>query len=77
MDNVPSTGIPEQRTISGRTHEQSHHKFYGVRRGRIPGVYCSWPECVEMVHGFPNSSFKGFATKEEAESFVGKGNEKG
>ncbi|XP_013783903.1 ribonuclease H1-like [Limulus polyphemus] len=44
--------------------------FYAVRRGRVPGVYFTWPDCEAQVKKFPNASFKKFGTEEEAWSFV-------
>jgi ribonuclease HI len=46
-------------------------KYYAVRTGRTPGVYHTWDECKKMVHGFPGAIYKSFATREEAEMFVG------
>ena len=45
-------------------------KFYAVRQGKIPGIYTSWEDCKAQVHGYPDASFKGFATREEALAFI-------
>lgn len=45
-------------------------KYYAVREGRVPGIYNTWAECQEQIHGFRNASFKIFENKEEAEEFV-------
>ena len=45
-------------------------KYYGVKAGRIPGVYPEWEQCQKQIHGFPNALFKGFSTEEEACSYV-------
>jgi ribonuclease HI len=45
--------------------------FYAVRNGRTPGIYRSWEECKEQVEGYANAEFKGFATRQEAEDFMG------
>lgn len=45
-------------------------KFYAVRVGKTPGVYYSWPDCLEQVKGFPKAAFKSFTTLTEAENFV-------
>lgn len=37
--------------------------FYAVRRGRIPGIYMSWPEAQAQVKGFPNAEHKKFHTR--------------
>ena len=32
--------------------------FYVVNNGRKPGIYKTWAECKEQVHGFSNAVFK-------------------
>lgn len=46
-------------------------KFYGVKKGRVPGVYTSWDACKAQVMGFSGAIYKGFPTKAEAEIFAG------
>ncbi|MBD5088569.1 MAG: reverse transcriptase-like protein [Clostridiales bacterium] len=46
-------------------------KFYGVKKGRVPGIYTSWDTCKAQVTGFSGAIYKGFPTKAEAEKFVG------
>lgn len=46
-------------------------KYYGVKNGHQTGVYETWEECKEQVHGFSGASFKGFLTRREAELFCG------
>lgn len=41
-------------------------KYYVVWKGRKPGIFNSWDECKEQVHGFENAAYKAFATLEEA-----------
>lgn len=48
-------------------------KFYGVRRGRITGVFDNWNACREQVFQFPNAEYKSFSTWEEAQQFVKSG----
>ncbi|MGD9850485.1 MAG: viroplasmin family protein [Nitrospirales bacterium] len=45
-------------------------KFYGVRRGRITGVFDNWKACREQVFQFPGAEYKSFSTREEAQQFV-------
>lgn len=45
-------------------------KFYAVRIGKSPGIYHSWPDCLEQVKGFPKAVFKSFTSLTEAESFL-------
>lgn len=46
------------------------NKFYAVRKGLVPGVYLTWPECEQNVKGFPGAVYKSFPTMPEAEAFV-------
>lgn len=42
-------------------------KFYVVWKGVNPGIYTSWAECKQQVHGYDSALYKSFSTKEEAE----------
>lgn len=44
--------------------------FYAVRVGHVPGIYSTWAECQAQTNGYRSASFKGFATRAEAESFM-------
>lgn len=41
--------------------------FYVVWKGRKPGVYGSWEECLRQVDGYPEAKFKSFSTQIEAQ----------
>lgn len=43
--------------------------FYGVQRGRKPGVYATWDEVRPLVEKFPGAVQKKFPTRAEAEAF--------
>ncbi|MCR5468462.1 MAG: ribonuclease H family protein [Lachnospiraceae bacterium] len=45
--------------------------YYAVKVGKTPGIYKTWDECKAMVSGFPGAIYKGFATIEEANAFMG------
>ncbi|BBF45125.1 ribonuclease HI-related protein [Lachnospiraceae bacterium KM106-2] len=45
-------------------------KFYAVRKGRKTGVFGSWAECTEQIHGFSGAEYKSFKTMQEALDFV-------
>lgn len=45
-------------------------KFYAVKTGYVPGIYETWDECKRQVDGFPCASYKGFATRKDAENFL-------
>ncbi|RPA65024.1 reverse transcriptase-like protein [Aerococcus agrisoli] len=46
-------------------------KFYAVKKGRQPGIYTTWPDCQKQVSGFSGAIYKSFASKAEAEAFMG------
>ena len=46
-------------------------KFYAVRVGRRPGIYCTWPECETEVKGFSYAKFQSFTSRSDAEAYMG------
>lgn len=44
------------------------NKAYVVWAGNTPGVYNSWAECETQTKGFPGAKFKGFPSRELAET---------
>lgn len=46
-------------------------KFYAVKTGRKPGIYETWAECQTQINGFSGAVYKSFASREEAQAFVG------
>ena len=45
-------------------------KYYGVRKGHIPGIYNDWLEAHEQVNGFPGAEVQSFTNKKEAQSYM-------
>jgi len=45
-------------------------KFYGVAKGRIPGIYDNWPEAKSQIEGFNGAVYKGFFTLGEAQDWM-------
>lgn len=45
-------------------------KFYAVRKGRQPGIYYSWAECQNQIHGFSGAEYKSFKTEGEALTYL-------
>lgn len=45
-------------------------KFYAVKNGKTAGIYRSWNECKEQVHGYPGALYKSFLTLMEAERYL-------
>jgi ribonuclease HI len=56
--------------------KKEKNQAYVVWRGRKEGVFTSWQECKNLIHGFPGAKFKGFKTVLEAQSAFGEGYEK-
>lgn len=46
-------------------------KYYGVKKGKVTGVFRSWEDCKKSIEGFSGAEYKGFATYEEACAFAG------
>lgn len=44
--------------------------YYGVKEGKMPGVYETWAECEKQVKGYSGAIFKKFPTYEEAFKFT-------
>lgn len=42
--------------------------YYVVWCGWKPGVYDSWPKCLEQVNKFKGAKYKGFPNRQAAES---------
>lgn len=45
-------------------------KFYAVKQGKNTGIYTTWDQCKEQVHGFSGAIYKSFPTREEAENYM-------
>lgn len=46
-------------------------KFYVVKKGRTPGIYTTWAECLKQVDKFSGAIYKSYKTFEEAETAFG------
>jgi len=46
-------------------------KYYAIAVGRHPGIYDNWAQAKLQVMGYPGARYKGFATRVEAESWLG------
>ena len=46
-------------------------RYYSVRKGRSTGIFVDWERCKEATQGYPGAEFKGFATRREAEEYLG------
>lgn len=45
-------------------------KFYAVKKGRKTGVFKTWAECSDAVHGFSGAQYKSFKTEKEALAYL-------
>lgn len=45
-------------------------KFYAVKKGRKTGIFHTWEQCKEQIHGFSGAIFKSFSSLEEANQFL-------
>ena len=52
------------------------NNYYTVWTGRQIGVFASWDECRQQVEGFQGAKYKGFPTREAAESAFKNGPDK-
>ena len=43
-------------------------KFYAVARGRKIGIFNTWPETSQLVHGYPGAKYQGFKSRIEAKN---------
>ncbi|KAI1953975.1 hypothetical protein LOZ57_000317 [Ophidiomyces ophidiicola] len=48
----------------------AHAKYYGVQRGRQPGVYTDWAVAQDQIKGFRGPKYRKFSTWAEADEFV-------
>jgi len=46
-------------------------KVYAVKKGRTTGIFATWDECKASVDGFAGAEYKGFASREDAEAYLG------
>lgn len=45
-------------------------KVYAVKKGRETGIFSTWEECKQKVHGFPGAQYKSFSTLKEAQDYL-------
>ncbi len=45
-------------------------KFYAVRNGKKCGIFSTWDECREQIHGYSGAEYKSFPTREEALAYL-------
>lgn len=45
-------------------------KYYAVARGKVPGIYHTWPEAQAQITGFSGAKFMKFDTESEANVFL-------
>lgn len=45
-------------------------KYYAVKQGKKTGIFTTWNECRQNVHGYPGAEYKSFTNKADAESYL-------
>lgn len=50
-------------------------KYYAVKKGLVPGIYVSWPECKPNINGFSGAEYRSFGTRKEAQAYLDGKNE--
>ena len=45
-------------------------KYYAVKIGRSEGIFNTWDQCKQQVHGYPGAVYKSFASLKEAKAFL-------
>jgi ribonuclease HI len=46
-------------------------KFYAVLKGHKIGIFSTWADCQASTKGYSGAAFKSFATKQEADTYLG------
>lgn len=46
-------------------------KYYAVKEGKSRGIFRTWEECKNSVHGYPGAVYKSFKTEREALAYLG------
>lgn len=46
-------------------------KYYAVKKGYHTGIYDTWDECQKETKGYSGALYKSFATRREAENYLG------
>lgn len=46
-------------------------KYYAVKKGKTTGIFTDWDSCKHSVDGYPGAVYKGFATLQEAGTYLG------
>ncbi|RJE22519.1 ribonuclease H [Aspergillus sclerotialis] len=68
--NAFLTGVKPPSGRGQTPQNSTPSRFYGIQRGRVPGVYTDWAQAQEQIRGFTRPRYKKFSTREEAEEFV-------
>lgn len=55
---------------SGLAASMTKSKFYAVRKGLAPGIYRTWDECKQQVHGVSGAAYQSFKTQQAAEQYL-------
>lgn len=45
-------------------------KYYSVKKGRVPGIFDKWEDCLKQVKGYSGALYKSFSTYSDALEFL-------
>lgn len=45
-------------------------KYYAVKQGKRTGIFTTWDECKQNVHGYQGAEYKSFTSKAQAENYL-------
>ncbi len=77
LDKSFATLTDAERFLAGENPSQARGsvppspKFYAVKHGRVPGIYTDWTSAQDQITGWTKPRHKCFATREEAQNFLG------
>jgi hypothetical protein len=67
--STPFPATPTAKPTKNKPKGRSH-KYYAVAKGRLPGIYTSWPITQTQVCGYSGTLFQGFHHYTEAQHFL-------
>jgi hypothetical protein len=69
VESVPRVDAVRVKREVSRANNDTE-RFYAVARGFRPGIYRTWRETAEQVHGYSRPLYQRFNNEREAEQFM-------
>lgn len=63
-------GIQNTNLKKKKSKSSKRVLFYAVAKGREPGIYQSYADCLAQVHSFKGNKFRGFKALSDAQSYL-------